>query len=97
MYSSSKSTPTTHRAMKIFYQDIDNAQKILDERNSTVEELYLPRMTLQTFSTALEQSTKLLPVSARSFREWSVGLLDRYQRHSPDVKKLNENFKPLFT
>jgi hypothetical protein len=86
-----------HVGMKIFYQSVDDPQKLLREQSNLVEELYLPPSILQEFMTMLKQSTMLLPQSARSFQEWSVGLLERYRRESMDMASLVAKFKPLFT
>lgn len=40
----------------------------------------LPESILQEFDAALRVSTNILPESARTFKEWSVGLLARYER-----------------
>ena len=83
--------------MKIFYQLAKEPQKILDEQSQTVEELFLSVPILHEFTTALKESTNQLPMSARSFKEWSVGLLDRYQRDSAVTEDVDAQFKPLFT
>ena len=86
-----------HIGMKIFYQSLDDAQKLLDEQSSSIEELYLPSPILEEFKTTLKQSTTLLPQSARTFKEWSVGLLDRYRREPMSLESMEARFKPLFT
>ena len=83
--------------MKIFYQPTQDPQNILDEQSNTVEELYLSVSVLHEFTTTLKESTNLLPMSARSFKEWSVGLLDRYQKDSAITEDVDAQFKPLFT
>jgi hypothetical protein len=83
--------------MKIFYQSVDDPRKLLDEPGNAVEELHLPVPGLQEFITILKQSTTLLPQSARKFKEWSVGLLDRYQRDPMSMDRMTALFKPLFT
>ncbi len=83
--------------MKIFYQPVEDPQKILDEQSYTSEELYLSTSILNQFTAALKESTNLLPMSARSFREWSVGLIDRYQKDSAITEDVDAQFKPLFT
>jgi len=86
-----------HVGMKIFYQPVDDPQKLLKEQSNSVEELYLPSSILQEFMTTLKQSTTLLPQSARNFQEWCVGLLERYRREPMNMASLEEKFKPLFT
>jgi hypothetical protein len=86
-----------HIGMKIFYQSLDDPQKLLDEQSNSVEELYIPTPILQEFMTMLRQSTSLLPQSARNFKEWSVGLLERYRRVPMSMESLATQFTPLFT
>ena len=86
-----------HIGMKIFYQSVDDAQKLLDDQSNSVEEVYLPTPILDDFMTTLKQSTNLLPQSARTFKEWSVGLLDRYKREPMSFESMEAQFKPLFT
>jgi hypothetical protein len=83
--------------MKIFYQPVDDPQKLLKEQSNSVEELYLPSSILQEFMTMLKQSTMLLPQSARNFQEWCVGLLERYRREPMNMASLEAKFRPLFT
>jgi hypothetical protein len=86
-----------HVGMKIFYQPVDDPQKLLKEQSNSVEELYLPSSILQEFMTMLKQSTTLLPQSARNFQEWCVGLFERYRREPMNMESLEAKFKPLFT
>lgn len=97
LYCSSQKRPATHRGMKIFYQHISDPQKILDRQSDTFEELFLSPLISQEFITALKESTGLLPMSARNFKEWSVGLLDRYQRDAGVTEDVDKEFQPLFT
>jgi hypothetical protein len=80
-YSSSATGPTAHRATKVFYKPITHPQALLDLHPTTLEELILPESILDEFTSSLIASTAILPESARSFQEWSVGLLGRYERN----------------
>ncbi len=66
-------------AMKVFWKIIseDDALKAVDKVG--IEELQLPVNTIQEIERALRESAKFLPPSARNFREWDVGLLERYE------------------
>jgi hypothetical protein len=86
-----------HIGMKIFYKPVDDPQKLLDEQSNSVEELYLATPILQEFMKMLKESTTLLPQSARNFKEWSVGLLERYRREPMSIESIEGKFKPLFT
>lgn len=73
--------------MKVLYQTTEDVDSILNRdmgRPSplSLEELELPSMIFQALSTALTHSNQMLPLSARRFNEWTVGLLDRYSRNS---------------
>lgn len=71
--------------MKVFYQNTDDVDKLLSPEIGkasplSVEELELPSSILESLSSALQKSTSMLPLSARRFNEWRVGLLSRYSR-----------------
>jgi hypothetical protein len=73
------------QAMKVFYQEKDDVDKLLAPEIGqpsplSVEELELPSMIFQALSDALHRSSQMLPVSARKFNEWQVGLLSRFSR-----------------
>jgi ubiquitin-protein ligase E3 D len=79
------------RALKIFYQETDDAQKLLDEHQASLEELQLPGPIFESFKTALIESTDLLPPSARKFQDWTIGLIDRYERRTSDGLEYFDN------
>ena len=104
-YSSSKRGPTAYRAMKVFYKSIPNPDEFL-EGNEGVnhEELIVPGADFLDFKQTLQQSTDVLPDSARTFQDWTVGLLDRWERsatgsarmdENPLNKKVDEGFEPF--
>ena len=62
--------------MKIFYREINDPQRILDSNATSIEELSLPDNAKDEFYHALRESTESLPVPARKFQDWNVGLLD---------------------
>lgn len=97
LYLSSRSTAMPHIGMKIFYQSVEDPQKLLEEQSNLLEELFIPAPILQEFITMLTDSTNLLPQSARGFQEWTVGLLERYRREPISKESILANFKPLFT
>ena len=90
-YSSSKRGPTAHRAMKIFYKSISKPEEFLDEHNNTHEELVVPPEDFEDFKTILEESTTVLPLSARKFQDWGIGLIDRWEKHATGTSKMDEN------
>ena len=95
-YSNSQKTSPINRAMKIFYKQAENPQKLLDDHSTNLEELTLPPMIFQSFKAALEDSTSLLPSGARSFQEWKVGLIDRFTENAAKVEEqMAETWKIL--
>jgi len=72
--------PKRKTAMKLLYQDIDVEQgnKMIESITSNVQEIDLPTEAIQMVREALASSNLLLPGRERSFKEGSVGLLDRW-------------------
>ncbi|KAJ5510649.1 hypothetical protein N7453_002752 [Penicillium expansum] len=73
------------QAMKVFYQESPDVDELLHPEIGnpsplSVEELELPSMIFEAMSQALTGSNEMLPLSARRFNEWNVGLLSRYRR-----------------
>ncbi|EHY59524.1 hypothetical protein HRR83_001198 [Exophiala dermatitidis] len=90
-YSSSKRGPTAHRAMKVFYKVVANPVKFLDANSTTYEELVVTEEDFVDFRKTLEESTNILPQSARRFQDWEVGLLDRWEKTATGLAKMDEN------
>ncbi|OQE18964.1 hypothetical protein PENFLA_c020G02284 [Penicillium flavigenum] len=73
------------QAMKVFYQTSPDVDVLLHPEIGhpsplSVEELELPSMIFEAMSQALTKSNQMLPLSARRFNEWQVGLLSRFRR-----------------
>ena len=77
--------------MKVFYKTITDPMTILDEQNSTLEELALPASELRGLEETLKTSTNVLPQSARTFQDFQVGLLDRYEAHPSGMGVMDQN------
>jgi ubiquitin-protein ligase E3 D len=90
-YTSSKRGPTVHRAIKAFYKKIDEPLKLLDDHQSTLEELALPEQEYKQLAEALQESAQILPLSARTFQDWQVGLLDRYEKNPSGQGAMDHN------
>ncbi|OJD12150.1 hypothetical protein AJ78_07207 [Emergomyces pasteurianus Ep9510] len=76
---------TSQRAMKIFYQEVPDIQSILNPAQgapapTTLEDVCLPLNIYEGIKQTLERSGDILPVSARQFREWRVGLFSRFEQ-----------------
>ena len=64
--------------MKVFYQEAgeEEAEALMGKEG--VEEVFLPWEAINEIECALRESGKCLPESGRRFREWEVGLLERF-------------------
>jgi ubiquitin-protein ligase E3 D len=63
--------------MKIFYRSIAYPEALLTQNSLEYEELCLPLQVLTELHDTLKRSSNSLPISARKFKEWDVGLIDR--------------------
>jgi hypothetical protein len=71
--------------MKVFYQDVADVETLLEPEKGTplpisLEELFLPVSIWNELISSLHDSNKMLPTSARVFREWKIGFLCRFER-----------------
>lgn len=69
----------------MFFQDVPDIDALLGSEQGkvtplSVEELEVPQKIFEAVSSTLLQRNMMLPVSARWFREWRVGLLHRFER-----------------
>jgi len=86
-----------HRATKIFYKPLApttdlSAIDFLDVNSTSHEDLHFSNPNdLVALRTTLEASTSMLPQSARKFQDWSVGLLDRYEKIPSGLGVMQEN------
>ncbi|KAG9228361.1 ubiquitin-conjugating enzyme E2-binding protein [Amylocarpus encephaloides] len=71
--------PTGRLAMKIFWNPITEEDAVRLQDRQDTEELSLPLETLRELETSLRDSAAILPLSARKFQGWNVGLLERYE------------------
>ena len=77
--------------MKVFYKALPEPAKFLDEHSNTHEELIVPPEDFHDFTSTLRESTLILPVSARKFQDWDVGLVDRWEKNATGVSRMDEN------
>lgn len=68
--------------MKVLYRIIDcgEGNKMVESLTSDVQEISLPASVIEVARDSLETSTLILPEHERQFKEWSVGLLDRWRQ-----------------
>ncbi|KAF2792235.1 hypothetical protein K505DRAFT_326309 [Melanomma pulvis-pyrius CBS 109.77] len=79
--SPSPSTPRRDptRAMKVFYQHQTFAlPKAGEQESASIEDVEFPGGLYEELERGLRESGGLLPVSARQFQGWEVGLLERF-------------------
>ncbi|OLN81398.1 hypothetical protein CCHL11_09961 [Colletotrichum chlorophyti] len=74
----------TRAAIKLLYREISQreADAMLESMTSDVQEVNLPTADIVAAGEALQGSSRLLPPSERVFKEWNVGLLDKWQAGS---------------
>jgi ubiquitin-protein ligase E3 D len=67
-------------ASKIFYRPISDQEcaGMLEKANVSIEEVQLPAEAMTDLVETLRRSTTAIPESARKFREWDVGFLERF-------------------
>ena len=64
--------------MKVFYQVVPRPKGLLEQPQVGMEDINVPLKILSAVHASLEQSTSLIPGSARRFQDWRVGLLERF-------------------
>lgn len=71
-------------AMKILWQsiDVESGNKLADSMTSDIQDISLPSSVIEAAHEALESSNLFLPAKERSFKEWNVGLLERWDATS---------------
>ncbi|KAG5926822.1 hypothetical protein E4U42_002928 [Claviceps africana] len=68
-------------AMKILFREVlqEEGNRLLDSVVSDVQDLYFSAATIDLARESLAMNSRLLPETERSFKEWQVGLLDRWE------------------
>jgi hypothetical protein len=68
------------RAMKVFYQKQTwSPPKPGEPESASIEEVTFPKGLFEELGRALEAGKMLLPVGARMFQGWEVGLIGRFE------------------
>lgn len=67
-------------AVKVLHQMVTRAEadKMIESMISDVQEITLPDMATMQLRELLEKSNKFLPEADRRFKEWTVGLLEKW-------------------
>jgi ubiquitin-protein ligase E3 D len=79
-YSTDSGSSKPIPASKVFYRSITATEgnTILENASMSTEELRLPTEALTELLNTLAGNTMKMPQSARKFREWDVGVLERF-------------------
>jgi hypothetical protein len=65
--------------MKVFWKTVSAAEATISMDSAGVEELSLPTEVILEMEKCLRDSARLLPPNVRRFKEWNVGLLERFE------------------
>jgi hypothetical protein len=66
-------------AMKVFWKLVSREEADSSVASASAEEVLLPTEVIDEIKACLQKSVLILPPSARKFKEWDVGLLERYE------------------
>jgi HECT-like Ubiquitin-conjugating enzyme (E2)-binding len=66
-------------AMKVFWKLVSREEADSSVESESAEEVLLPTEVIDEIKACLQDSALVLPPSARKFKEWDVGLLERYE------------------
>ena len=80
--------------MKVFWEIKFDLGKTADSLNASFETVKLPTQIYAALLSVLESNSALLPASARSFQDWNVSLLERFQSKTLDTH--SNPIDPLF-
>lgn len=71
-------------AVKVLHRMVNRAEadKMIESMTSDVQEITLPDMATVQLRGLLEESNKFLPEADRRFKEWTVGLLEKWTGNS---------------
>ncbi|KAI0011297.1 ubiquitin-conjugating enzyme E2-binding protein [Xylariaceae sp. FL0662B] len=80
VFSSTEERKSPIQAIKVFYRMVspDGADRMLDSMTSDVQDITLPADAIETVLGILNSSNGFLPQNDRKFKEWTVGLLERW-------------------
>lgn len=79
-FSSTEASTSPTSAIKVFYRTIkrEEADKMLDSMTSDVQDLSLPPEAISTIAKLLNDSNGFIPEADRKFKEWTVGLVEKW-------------------
>lgn len=79
-FSSTEDSKSPLGAVKVFYRLISKAEadKMLDSMTSDVQDITLPSDAISGILDVLVKSNTLIPEGDRQFKEWTVGLIEKW-------------------
>ncbi|KAI5926128.1 ubiquitin-conjugating enzyme E2-binding protein [Camillea tinctor] len=79
-YTSTEEARSPINAVKVLYRMVshDEADKMLDAMTSDVQDIYLPAEAIEMVIKLLDKSNSVVPRRERTFGNWSVGLLEKW-------------------
>ncbi|KAI0433419.1 ubiquitin-conjugating enzyme E2-binding protein [Xylaria sp. FL1042] len=79
-FSSTEAPSSPTNATKVFYRTVsqEQADKMLESMTSDVQDISLPYEAITTIDELLQNSNSFIPESDRRFKEWTVGLLEKW-------------------
>lgn len=80
IFSSTGEAKSPLGAVKVLYRLVsrEEADKMLDSMTSDVQDITLPVDAISGVVSLLEKSNSLIPESDRHFKEWAVGLIEKW-------------------
>ncbi|KAK5628115.1 hypothetical protein RRF57_003830 [Xylaria bambusicola] len=84
IFSSTEAPTSPINAMKVFYRTIsqEEADKMVESMTSGVQDISLPSEAIAILVDLLQKSNCFVPVSDRRFKDWNVGLLEKWHNES---------------
>ncbi|KAI0414465.1 ubiquitin-conjugating enzyme E2-binding protein [Xylaria grammica] len=79
-FSSTEASTSPINAAKVLYRTVsqEEADKMVESITSDVQEISLPSDAITTIFGLLDRSNRLVPESDRKFKEWTIGLLEKW-------------------
>lgn len=79
-FSSTGELKSPRKAVKVLYRLVsqEEADKMLDSMTSDVQDITLPTDAIDGVMGILENSNSLIPDTDRYFKEWTVGLIEKW-------------------
>jgi hypothetical protein len=81
--SGNQSSPVS--AVKVLYRMVSQgeADEMIESMTSDVQEITLPATAVQGVAELLVRSNTFLPANDQKFKEWTVGLLEKWNENGP--------------